>query len=145
MWVLKLLKLKKLSKINLKFQNFKSPLPHINGLNVGNVLRKFVVYYTRKHKNVKQYKLVMIWIIIILKNEQGIKTLWKFHIYSKMMKKNMSCTWIIISIYYNKLQKKLFQNSFIWKSFFGKKNLQLFFLIIMLVHYISFTPLFVLF
>jgi hypothetical protein len=30
--------------------------------------------------------------------------------------KDMSCTWTIINIHYNKLQKKLFQNSFIWKK-----------------------------
>jgi hypothetical protein len=36
------------------------------------------------------------------------------------MKKKNSCTWTTISIYYNKLQKKLFQNSFIWKNNLGK-------------------------
>jgi hypothetical protein len=33
-----------------------------------------------------------------------------------------SCTWTTIRNYYNKLQKKLFQNSFIWKKFFGGKK-----------------------
>jgi hypothetical protein len=33
----------------------------------------------------------------------------------------MSCIWTNIGISYNKLQKKLFQNSFIWKK---KKNWQ---------------------
>jgi hypothetical protein len=31
------------------------------GQNVHDVLRKFDVYYTRKHKNVEKHKLVMIW------------------------------------------------------------------------------------
>jgi hypothetical protein len=55
---------------------------------------------------------------MISKNEtlnlQGIITLSKIHIYSKMMKKkNMSRTWTTINTYYNKATKKLFQNSFI--------------------------------
>jgi len=49
--------LKELSKIDLGLKNFKSPLPHKNGVkNVHDVLRKFVVYYKRKHKNVKKIK-----------------------------------------------------------------------------------------
>jgi hypothetical protein len=44
-----------------------------------------------------------------------------------------------ISKYYNKLQKTLFQNSFIWKSFFEKKDKQSFCKVIMLTHCISFT------
>jgi hypothetical protein len=59
-------------------------------LNVHDVLKKVVVYYTRKHKNVKK-KWLRFEIIIIIKDEtlnlQGIKTLSKIHIYSKMMKK----------------------------------------------------------
>jgi hypothetical protein len=38
----------------------------------------------------------------------------------------MSCTWTTIGIYYNKLQKKMFQNSFIWKKKIGKKDAILF-------------------
>jgi S-adenosylmethionine:diacylglycerol 3-amino-3-carboxypropyl transferase len=41
--------------------------------------------------------------------------------------KNISCTWTTIGIYYNKLQKKLFQNSSIWKSFFWQKGHAIFF------------------
>jgi hypothetical protein len=33
--------------------------------------------------------------------------------------KNILCTMTTISIYYNKLQKQLLQNSFIWKKKFG--------------------------
>ncbi len=57
-------------------------------LNVHDVFKKIVVYYLRKHKNVKR-----LWfeIIIILKYEtlnlQGIMTLSKIYIYSKMMKR----------------------------------------------------------
>jgi hypothetical protein len=39
-----------------------------------------------------------------------------------MMKKKNSCTWTIISINYDKLQKKLFQNSFKSKSCFWQKG-----------------------
>jgi len=50
------------------------------------MLRKVVFYHTKKHKNVLKNKL-----IIIFKNKtlnlQGIRTLSKIHIYSKMMKK----------------------------------------------------------
>jgi hypothetical protein len=53
----------------------------------------------------------------------------------------MSCTWKTISIYYKKLQKKLFQNSFIWKTKFGKKNMLSFFTIIPSVHCIPFAHL----
>jgi len=52
----------------------------------------------------------------------------------------MSCTWTIINIYYNKLQKTMFPNSFIWYFVFGKNNMQSFFLVIMLAHYILFAP-----
>ncbi len=56
------------------------------------MLKKFVIYYTRKNLNVF-LKIGYIWfeIIIILKDEtlnlQKIKTLSKLLIYSKMMKK----------------------------------------------------------
>jgi len=39
----------------------------------------------------------------------------------------ISCIRKTISIYYNNLQKTLFQNSFIWKSFFWGKKLVVFF------------------
>jgi hypothetical protein len=55
------------------------------------MLRKFVVYHTRKHKNVKKKNWLWFEIIIIFKDEtlnlQGIRTLSKIHIYSKTMKK----------------------------------------------------------
>ncbi len=58
MWNFKTLKNKqKLFKINRKFIVFKILLPHIN---VHDMLRKVVIYYTRKHKNVKNKILVMI-------------------------------------------------------------------------------------
>jgi hypothetical protein len=54
------------------------------------MLRKFVIYYTKKHINVF-FKWLWFEIIIILKNETlnlyGIRTLSKIHIYSKMMMK----------------------------------------------------------
>jgi hypothetical protein len=52
----------------------------------------------------------------------------------------MSCTWTTIGIYYNKLQKTMFQNSFIWKKKMAKRT-QSFFLVIMLAHCIMFAPL----
>jgi hypothetical protein len=41
-----------------------------------------------------------------------------------MKKKNMSCTWIAISIWYNKLQKNCSKIHSYEKVFFGKKNMQ---------------------
>jgi len=42
---------------------------------------------------------------------------------------------------YNKLQNKLFQNSFMWKNFFGgKKDIHSFLTLILLAHYILFAP-----
>jgi hypothetical protein len=65
-------------------------------------------------------------IIIIFKYEQGIETLSKIHIYSKMMKKkNMLCTWITISIYY-KLQKNCSKIHSYEKVLLGKKICNLF-------------------
>jgi hypothetical protein len=58
MWKLKSL------KIQRTFQNFKTSkvLYHIwMGYNVHDVWRRIVVYYTRKHKNLKNQMLVMIW------------------------------------------------------------------------------------
>jgi hypothetical protein len=40
----------------------------------------------------------------------------KSHLFKNDDEKDMSCTWTIINIDYNKLQKQLFQNSFIWKK-----------------------------
>jgi hypothetical protein len=61
------------------------------GYTVHDVLKKVVVYYTRKHKNVENKNWLWFEIIIILKDEtlnlQWIKTLSKIHIYSKMMKR----------------------------------------------------------
>jgi len=56
--------------------------------NLHDVLKKIVVYYKRKHKNVKNEFLVMIVIIFMNKtmNLQGIRKLSKFYIYSKMIK-----------------------------------------------------------
>jgi hypothetical protein len=52
----------------------------------------------------------------------------------------MSCTRTIIRIYYNKLPKKLFQNSFVWKIKLEKKGMQSFCKVIMLAHCILFAP-----
>ncbi len=75
--------------------------------------------------------------MVIFKDEtlslQGIRTLSKIDIYSKMMKNFLKCTWTIISIYYNKLQKQLFQNS--WQ----KKHAILFYTN-PLAHCIMFAP-----
>jgi len=64
------------------------------------VLRKVVVYHTRKHKNVLKknfdYDFKLISFLKTKHHLQGIKTLSKIHIYSKMMKKNISCTWTTI-------------------------------------------------
>ncbi len=81
------------------------------------MLRKVEVYYIRKLKIAKKkigYDLKLL-SFLKMKNQiyKQIRTLSNIHIYSKMMKKKNSCTWTTISIYYNKLQKKLFQNSFI--------------------------------
>jgi len=78
------------------------------GYNAHDVLRKVVTYYTRKHKNFKNQLWLWFEIDISFKEEtlnlQGIITLPRIHIYSKIMnKKNMSRTWTIISIYYKNL------------------------------------------
>jgi len=66
-------------------------LPHINGVNVHDVLRKVVVYHIIKHKNVNKKNWLRCEIIIIFKDEtlnlQGIMTLSKIHIYFKMINK----------------------------------------------------------
>ncbi len=57
-----------------------------------------------------------------------------------MKKNNVSCTWTIISIYYNKLKNicsKIHSNE---KFFWGKQTSSPFFSIIILVHYIPFAP-----
>jgi hypothetical protein len=60
------------------------------GYNVHDVLRRVVVYYTRKHENFKNQFLVMIEIVIIFKDEtlnlKGIDLFSKIHIYSKIQK-----------------------------------------------------------
>jgi hypothetical protein len=57
------------------------------GYNAHDVLRRVVIYYTKNHKNFRNQFLVMIWIVIILKDEthnlQGIELFSNFHIYSK--------------------------------------------------------------
>jgi hypothetical protein len=89
------------------------------------VLRKVVPSYIRKYTNIQNENLLMIWFFYHLKNMtqnlQDICTLSKNHIYSKWFLKNMSCVGKIISIFYNDLQKILFKNPFIWKSFFWVK------------------------
>ncbi len=108
------------------------------------MLTKIIVYYT-----IKMFKkLNWLWFEIIINfkdetlNLQRIKTLSKIHIYSKNdEKRNISCIWTIISIYYNKLQKTLFQNSFIWKKKFGEKDIQSFSKVIMQVRCTLFAPL----
>ncbi len=61
--------------------------------NLHDVLRKVVAYYKRKHKNIKMNIWLWFEIIIIFINKtlnlQGIKTLSKIHIYSKMIKKEL--------------------------------------------------------
>jgi hypothetical protein len=53
----------------------------------------------------------------------------------------MFCTWKIIKIYYNKLQKKKKSKiNLDEKVLLGKKYMQSFFKGIMLTHYISFAP-----
>jgi hypothetical protein len=56
----------------------------------------------------------------------------------------MSCTWTIISIYYNNLQKKLFKNcskiQLYEKIILGQKDMQSFFEVTLLVHFILFAP-----
>jgi len=60
------------------------------GYNVHDVLRRVVVYYTRKHENFKNQFLVMIEIVIIFKYEtlnlQRIDLFSRFHTYSKIKK-----------------------------------------------------------
>jgi hypothetical protein len=67
-------------------------------------------------------------------------TLSKIHIYEKMMKKKKWCTWTIISIYYNKLQKTNSKIHSYEKVLFGKKDIWSFSKIIMLACCISFVP-----
>jgi hypothetical protein len=94
---------------------------------------------------VKKNELVMIWNYHHLKkwnteftrNQDIFKN--SYLLKDDEEKKN-SCTWTTIIIYYNKMQKKLFQNSFIWTSFFWQKRHVVFFPIIPLVHYIPFAP-----
>ncbi len=52
----------------------------------------------------------------------------------------MSCIRTTIKFSYKKLQKNLFQNSFIQKKIGGKMDMQSFFKVIMLAHYMLFAP-----
>ncbi len=97
------------------------------GYNLHDVLRKFVAYYKRNHNNVKNDSWLWFEIIVIWKkkktlNLHAINTLSKIHIYSKIIHKKMSYVGTTISIYYNKLPKTLFQNSFIGKNYFQAKG-----------------------
>jgi len=85
------------------------------------VLRKFVAYYKRKHNNVKNEFLIMIWKYKTL-NLHGINTLSNIHIYLNIIPKKMSCIGTTISIYYKKFPKTLFQKSFIRKIYFQAKG-----------------------
>jgi len=52
---------------------------------------------------------------------QGISTFLQIHIYSKTIKKKKIIGRILI-IFHNKLRKKSFKNSFVWKSYCGEKG-----------------------
>jgi hypothetical protein len=127
MWNYKTLKTQRTFQNWSKILELQKFLPHINGVKCTWCVKKIVVYYIRKHKNVEK-NINYLWfeIIIIFKdktlNLQGIKTFSDIHIYSKTMKKKHVMYWTTINIYYYKPQKKLFQNSFIWKSFFCEKG-----------------------
>jgi len=73
------------------FQNFKTSKIFYQiymGYNVHDVLRRILVYYTRKHNFKKNQFLVMIWNCYQFKNEtknlQGIYLFSKIDIYSKI-------------------------------------------------------------
>jgi hypothetical protein len=117
------------------------------GYSVHDVLGKVVAYYIKKHKNLKNQFLVMIWNFYhfkrqnfeFTKNQHNFKILYLFKNYKL---KSMSCIWTIISIYCNNLQKQLLKNSFVWKSYFGRKiYMWSYFKIMLLARLISFTPL----
>jgi hypothetical protein len=93
------------------------------GYNVHDVLRKVIVYYTRKYK--KNYINFWLWfeIVIIFKDEtlnlQGINTLSKIHILLKIYKQKIVMYLENISIYYKDLQKNcskiyLCENFYFW-------------------------------
>jgi hypothetical protein len=109
------------------------------GYNVDDVLKNVVVYYTRK-KNVKNEWLVMIWNLYHFKrcNIKSIKSSYfqKIIFIKKYFKK--SCIGTTINIYHNNVQKKLFKNSFIWKSYFWVKRHDSLLKITLLVHCILF-------
>jgi len=72
----------------------------------------------KKHKNVKKIKNGYdLKLLSFLKTNteftRNQDTFKNSYLLKSNEEKNMSCTWTIISIYYNKLQKTLFQNSFI--------------------------------
>jgi predicted component of viral defense system (DUF524 family) len=94
------------------------------GYNVHVVLKICNLLYKIFFKN--QF-LVMICIVIIFKdktlNLQGINTLSKNHIYPKFINKKMSCTWTIVSIYYNNLQENCSKiHLHMKKLFLGKRS-----------------------
>jgi hypothetical protein len=71
------------------------------------------------------------------KNEDTFKN---SYLFKNNEEKNMSCIWTTINIYYNNLKKKMFQNSFIWKSSFWQKGHAIFFSNNPFGHCISFAP-----
>jgi hypothetical protein len=90
---------------------------------VHDVLRKFVAYCKRKCKKKLNQFLVMIWNCFHLNNQKIEFTKIKAHFQKSYLLKNyvifFSCTWTIISIYYNNLQK----NSKIVQKFNCMENL----------------------
>jgi hypothetical protein len=50
------------------------------------------------------------------------------YLFQNDFKKNTSCIGTTISIHYEKLQKQLFQNSFVWKKYFYTKGHVLFYI-----------------
>jgi hypothetical protein len=76
-------------------------------------------------------------IVIILKDEtlnlQGINTFKISYLFKTYKLKNVSCTWTIISIYYNNLQKNCSNIHLYQKVIFGWKNMKSFFEVTLLV------------
>jgi hypothetical protein len=89
------------------------------------------------------YGIVIIFINKTL-NLQGIKTLLKIHIYSKMINKKMSCIETTMSIYHNKLQKNCSKIHAYERTFFWEKDMQSSFKAIILSHCILFAPTYIL-
>ncbi len=84
--------------------------------NLHDLLRKVVAYYKRKHKNVKNDFLIIVGNFYYF-YKQNTKFTRNWDTFKTSLKndkqKNMPCIGTTISIYYNKLQIKLFQNSFV--------------------------------